>query len=379
MSRRSDFTAAMNHQPGAPLFVDFGKHIGSPHVLMYRKLKEYYPQLPFPKEERIIDRMAQNCYVDECLLKEWDIDFRWLTPDFNGLCRDVDENHYQDMWGVTFQNTGDHWAIVKHPLADAEVPEDLKDSFFPDPADPVLFAGLEEKAKALFENTDYIIGADGMKCGLLQTALQMRGYEAFMCDLLADEDFACALLDKLLDVQKALWTEYLTKVGKYVQLVYLTDDYGTQNSLLISPDVFREYIAPRNRILIDHIHSLAPQVQIMFHCDGSVLPILDDMIQMGVDILNPVQTSTESMKDTAMLKERFGDRLSFHGAIDVQQILPNASPEEIRAEVRTRVEDLWHGQGGYILAPCHNIGHDIAPEKLAAVFEEAKKIRHLAD
>lgn len=374
MNRREAFTAAMNHEDGAPLFVDFGKHIGSPHLTMYKKLKEYLHTLDFPEEERIIDRMAQTCCVDECLLKEFDVDFRWLTPDLTVGSEEVDDKHYKDMWGVLFQYTGDHWAIVGSPLADAEDEEDILAAHYPDPHNPALFAGLEEKAKDLYENTDYILGADGLKCGLLQTALQMRGYEDFMCDLMADEDFANALLDKLLEVQKEMWTEFLSRVGKYVQLVYLTDDYGTQDSLLISPDIFNRFIKPRNEELIRHIKSLA-DVKIMFHCDGSILPILDDMIEMGVDIINPVQTSTVSMKDTAMLKERFGSRLSFHGAIDVQQILPNASVSEIKEEVRKRVQDLWAGKGGYILAPCHNIGHDIEPEKLTAVFEAVKELR----
>lgn len=374
MNRREAFTASMKHQEGAPLFVDFGKHIGSPHKEMYEKLKQYLADLSFPDEVKIIDRMAQTCAVDECVLEKFNIDFRWLTPDLNVGCTEIDATHYQDMWGVTFKYTGDHWAIVGSPLADAECEEDIQAVHYPNPKNPDFFAGLEEKAKYLYENTDYIIGADGMKCGLLQTALQMRGYEDFMCDLMADEEFAEALLDKLLEIQKEMWTEFLSKVGKYVQLVYLTDDYGTQTSLLISPDIFRKFIKPRNKALIDHIKSLA-DVQVMFHCDGSILPILDDMIEMGIDILNPVQTSTESMKDTKMLKERFGDRLSFHGAIDVQQLLPKASLTEIAEEVEKCVETLWSNKGGYILAPCHNIGHDIEAEKLAIVFETVKTIR----
>jgi uroporphyrinogen decarboxylase len=136
--------------------------------------------------------------------------------------------------------------------------------------------------------------------------------------------------------------------------------------------MFRDLIKPRWKELIAHIKSLG-DVKVMFHSDGAILPLLDDFVDMGVDILNPVQTSVAGLEDTFALKEKFGDRLSFHGAIDVQQMMPNATPTELEAEIARRVYDLGRN-GGYILAPCHNIGHDIPPENVVMLFEKAREL-----
>jgi uroporphyrinogen decarboxylase len=169
-----------------------------------------------------------------------------------------------------------------------------------------------------------------------------------------------------------MWSRYLEAVGPYVQLVYLTDDLGSQSSLLISPRMFRQLIMPRMKELHDHIKSLA-DVKIMFHSDGAVLPLVDDFLAMNVDILNPVQTSVSGLEDTFALKEAFGDRLGFHGAIDVQQMLPNAGTVELEQEIARRIYDLGR-DGGYILAPCHNIGHDIPPENVVTLFQKAREL-----
>ena len=124
--------------------------------------------------------------------------------------------------------------------------------------------------------------------------------------------------------------------------------------------------------LHDHIKSRA-NVKLMMHSDGAVGPLLNDFVDMGVDILNPVQTSVRGLEDTAALKTTFGDRLAFHGAIDVQQLMPNATVDEVRWEAARRISDLGRG-GGYILAPCHNLGPDIPPENVEALFDAAHEL-----
>jgi uroporphyrinogen decarboxylase len=136
--------------------------------------------------------------------------------------------------------------------------------------------------------------------------------------------------------------------------------------------MFRQMIKPRIKELNDHIKSLA-DVKIMFHSDGAVLPLVNDFLDANVDILNPVQTSVVGLEDTYALKESVGDRLSFHGAIDVQQMLPNANTQELEQEIARRIYDLGRN-GGYILAPCHNIGHDISPENVVTLFKKAREL-----
>ncbi|MCP5092974.1 MAG: hypothetical protein GY949_18835 [Gammaproteobacteria bacterium] len=385
MTPRECFHAAMNHEQPDRLLLDMGKHIGSIHRRAYIKLKEHLGDDSMVNENVILDRMAQTVVPDESLLQRFDIDFRWIVPNWVQVTEREDVPGYIDMWGVPYKATEDwdHCVVDGAPMRQATL--DNIDNFqWPDPNDPEQFRGLREKAKYLYENTDYVIGADAIKAGVLMNALQMRGYDQFFMDLVIDKEFAEALMDRILKALKEMWSRYMEEVGPYVQLAYVTDDLGSQSSLLISPKLFREMLKPRMKELHDHIKSLA-DVKLMFHTDGAVLPLVDDFLDMNVDILNPVQTSVKGLEDTYALKESFGDRLSFHGAIDVQQMLPNASTEELEQEIARRVYDLGRN-GGYILAPCHNIGHDIPPENVVTLFEKAREfgrdpaaLRHIVE
>ncbi len=385
MTPRECFHAAMNHEQPDRLLLDMGKHIGSIHRRAYIKLKEHLGDDSMVNENVILDRMAQTVVPDESLLQRFDIDFRWIVPNWVQVTEREDVPGYIDMWGVPYKATEDwdHCVVDGAPMRQATL--DNIDNFqWPDPNDPEQFKGLREKAKYLYENTDYVIGADAIKAGVLMNALQMRGYDQFFMDLVIDKEFAEALMDRILKTLKEMWSRYMEEVGPYVQLAYVTDDLGSQSSLLISPKLFREMLKPRMKELHDHIKSLA-DVKLMFHTDGAVLPLVDDFLDMNVDILNPVQTSVKGLEDTYALKESFGDRLSFHGAIDVQQMLPNASTEELEQEIARRVYDLGRN-GGYILAPCHNIGHDIPPENVVTLFEKAREfgrdpaaLRHIVE
>jgi uroporphyrinogen decarboxylase len=134
--------------------------------------------------------------------------------------------------------------------------------------------------------------------------------------------------------------------------------------------MFRTFIKPRLASLIETIKEEAPHVKVLMHCDGAILRIVEDLIEAGVDILNPIQPVVKGLEDTLALKEQFGDRICFHGGIDVQQVLPNASVGGVRQEAARRLGDLGRG-GGYIMAPCHNINVDIPIENVMALFEAA--------
>ncbi len=363
----------MNHEQPDRLLLDMGKHIGSIHRRAYVTLKEFLGDDSMVNENLVLDRMAQTVVPDECLLERFDIDFRWIVPHWVQVKERDDVPGYVDMWGVPYKATGDwdHCVVDGAPLRGATL-ETIDDFQWPDTNDPEQFRGLRERARTLYENTDFVIGADAIKAGVLMNALQMRGYDQFFMDLAIDKPFAEALMDRILATLKEMWSRYLEEVGEYVQLAYVTDDLGSQTSLLVSPRMFRELLKPRMKELHDHIKSCA-DVKLMFHSDGAVLPLLDDFVEMNVDILNPVQTSVSGLEDTFALKESFGDRLSFHGAIDVQQMMPNATTEELEQEIARRIYDLGRN-GGYILAPCHNIGHDIPPENVVTLFEKAREL-----
>jgi len=373
MTPREAFHAAMNHEQPDRLLLDMGKHIGSLHRRAYAGLKEFLGEPVEGNEARVLDRMAQTVWPDEALLQRLDIDFRWVVPNWVQVTERTDTEGYIDMGGVPYKalDDWDHCVVDGAPMRGAAAGE-IDHYPWPDPHDARQFQGLREQARYFFEETDYVVGADAIKAGMLMNALQLRGYDQFFMDLVLDVPLAEKVMDRIMQCMKDMWTHYMEAVGPYVQLAYVTDDFGTQKSLMLSPRMFRDLIKPRWKEVIDHIKSLG-DVKVMFHSDGAILPLLEDFVDMGVDILNPVQTSVEGLQDTSALKEAWGDRLCFHGAIDVQQMLPNASAEELEAEVALRVRDLGR-EGGYILAPCHNVGHDIPPGNIVTLFETARRL-----
>jgi len=375
MNRRECFEATVNHREPERVLVDFGKHFGSFHRLAYENLKAYLKDTPVESETRVLDRMAQIAVPDEAICQRLGLDFRWVVPNWVGV-RDIEIDGvrgYFDMWQTPHKWTdiGNYYAIAGQPLGQQNLTiADVEAFAWPDPHDPAMFAGLAEQAKEWYENTDYVVGADGIKVGILQTSAQLRGYDKLFMDFALDPELAHALLSRISGLINEMYREYLKAVGPYVQVVCITDDQGTQSSLMISPEMFREFIKPYLKTQIGTIKETA-EVKVLMHCDGAILPIMADLIEIGVDIINPIQTVVKGFEDTRALKAEYGDRICFHGAIDVQQVMPNATPGEIRQEVARRIHDLGP-EGGYILAPCHNINIDIPVENVVAMFEAAQ-------
>ncbi|MDJ0753579.1 MAG: uroporphyrinogen decarboxylase family protein [Ardenticatenaceae bacterium] len=370
MNRRERFRRITTFQEADRVPVDMGSHVASIHRLCYQKLRAYLQDEELQNQDKILDRMVQNVVPDEKLLQRYHVDFRWIAPNWIDVT-DVSQDIYRDMWGIEWQYMLDAYSVYSSPLSHARTTADIDNHPWPDPEHPDLVRGVGEHAKRLYENTDYVLVADSIKGGLLTKALQIRGYQQMFADLVNNVPLAEALLDKLLDLYKLFWTQFLRRVGPYVQMVYFTDDIGGQQSMMISPDTFRQLIKPRLANLIDHIKSQA-DVKFMYHTDGTVTPVIEDIIEMGVDVLNPIQTSALGM-NTAVLKELYHGRLCFHGAIDVQQMLPFSTPEEVRYDVAKRLYDLARG-GGYILAPCHNIGSDVPPANVEALYAAAHEL-----
>jgi uroporphyrinogen decarboxylase len=379
MNPRERFTLCTSHQPVDRPPVDFGKHIGSFHKSVYYPLRGH---LGLPEVEgRVLDRMAQNMVLDEDLLQSLGIDFRWVLPKWVEVQdQQIDgELGYVDMWQTPHKYTdvGEYYAIAGHPLGSESLTETELDQFaWPDPNNPAMFSGLGEQAKTWFDDTEYVVGADGIKAGVLQTSSQLRGYDKLFLDFALNPDLAHAILTRVTDLIVAMYRNYMDVVGPFVQVVVITDDQGTQKSLMVSPKMFRTYIKPRLQRIVEAIKEKA-DVKVLMHCDGAILPIIEDLIEIGVDILNPIQNVVQGLSDTRALKERFGSQLCFHGTIDVQQFLPNAAPAAVREEVGRRVEEMGK-DGGLIIAPCHNINRDIPLENICAFFESASQIRNPA-
>lgn len=278
-----------------------------------------------------------------------------------------------DEWGVGRRRVdlpgGAYLNEVFHsPLKDATL-ADLDDYPWPDPHDPGRIAGLEDEARRLYEETDLaIMGRFGGT--LLEQAGYLRGWERWLMDLVANPRFAHALLDKLAAIQIAMDEAGLRVAGRYLSIFKVSgEDLGMQDRPLFSMKVWRDVARPalerRWRAARAALNRYAPHVRLMLHSDGAIRPFLPDLIECGLEVLDPIQGHCAGM-DLYALKRDFGDRLTFHGAVDTQEILPFGTEAEVEAEVIRCLDALGHG-GGYILAPVHNVQADVPPQNLVAM------------
>jgi len=295
-------------------------------------------------------------------------DFRRVA--LNYAPPDITDDTYVDGFGITLKRAAPHeyYDVVHSPLRDACV-ADLDHMRMPDPDNPALYHGLKDRAADLSENTPYAVVADFGVPGFYETSQKLRGYEQLACDLLINEDFVRALYDRLLALQKRFFRNYLDQVGRHVQVVGYADDLGMQDRPQMSPETYRKIIKPYHRQVFACIHEHT-DAKILLHCCGAIYPLIDDLIDAGIDILNPIQPRAKDM-EPERLKRAFGDRLVFWGGFDEQYVLPKAPPDRIRAEA-ARLMKVLGKDGGYVFAVSHNIQNDTPPENVVALFEAAR-------
>ncbi len=313
--------------------------------------------------------------VDEATLQRLHVDVRGVWdrhPDwvYERARQRQPGTPFFDAWGIgQVELSPGSWFPHIHPLADARTVEDIERYPWPDPTDPSRVRGVKERAEQLAREGQYAIMATPWLLFPFERAIAMRGMEQFFIDLVEDPELAQALLRKTLDTCKGMMATFLEALGDNVDIIKIGDDLGTQTSLLISPRMYRRYIKPLHAEYISFIKERT-RAKVFFHTDGDVFPLLDDLVEIGVDILNPVQTSAGRMADLATLKKRYGKHLVFCGAIDTHRILPYGSPEDVRQEVKRVIEMLAPG-GGYMLAAVHTIMDDVPAENILAMVDAA--------
>jgi len=332
----------------------------------HERLKQH---LGISGEKRLISVMFQLVLVEEAILREFMIDLRPVMG--KGPSQSKGGFHpdgiFVDEWGVTFRRPpgGLYYDIIASPLREATL-KDLEFYPFPDPLDPGRVAGVGEEAKELHQNTNYsVVGTPGGPVNIFELSWYLRGLDQLLMDLIADKPFAHALLRKVTDLQKAKYGAFLKRCGKYLDIVRIGDDMGTQQQPFFSPALYREMIKPYHQEYFSFIKEHT-DASLMLHSCGNVYPLIPDLIDAGIDILNPVQVSARDM-EPLRLKQEFGDRLAFSGGIDTQHVLPYGTQEEVEEEVRQRIRELGPG-GGYMIASVHNIQPDVPPENVVAMF-----------
>lgn len=230
------------------------------------------------------------------------------------------------------------------------------------------YAELAENAKRLRENTDYLL-VGHFSGHLLQACLILRGWEAFLVDLLLNQKFAEALMDRLLEANIERFERYAATVAPYVHVVMFEDDLGMQDRPLVPPELYRKMIKPYQRQLFAFAKSKC-DAYLFLHSDGAVAPLIPDFIEMGVDVLNPVQVSAAGM-EPKVLKREFGRDICFWGAgCDSQNTLPFGTPAQVADEVKRRTDELAPG-GGFVFSTIHNVQNGVPPENVATMFHTA--------
>lgn len=380
MRPRERVLAAINHLEPDHVPLDIGgTDVTGLHALAYQAV---LPGLGFevPQPIPILDTVQQLAQIEEAVLQALQAHCRGLFPNTgSGWQFKLDENEqsawFVDEWGITWRRPkpdGLYYDIARHPLAGCRA-EDLLTYPWPDPTDPARLSGLKAAAQKLHAAGEYAVILAGISGGgPMELGAWLAGFENFFAALLIDPDFADALLDRALEIKLRFWQAVLPEVGLNVDIISESEDLGVQDRLMVSPRTFRQHIKPRLRQLFSGIKAAAPHVKILLHSDGAIADILPDLIETGVDILNPVQVSARGMGDTAFLKREFGQDLVFWGGIDTQYALPFGSQAEVSDEVHRRIDDLSPG-GGYVLASVHNIQARVPPENILAMIETWEK------
>lgn len=269
----------------------------------------------------------------------------------------------ESFWGwrqeTTMAACGPEESYVDFPLAMATTVTDLERHCWPSPD----WFDFSDFADRLEPWKDFAVMASGVS--VWQHPSFLRGIDNLMVDLLMEPEMAHFIMDRFTDFYLGYFDRMLGAAKGRIDILRQADDLGTQRSLFFSPELFRTFIKPRIAKFVDLAHSHG--VKFMFHSCGAIVPLIEDLIEIGVDILDPLQALAEGM-EPSNLKASFGDRICLHGGIDTQYLLPRGTSSEVRDEVRSRLEILGVG-GGFILAPCHVLQLDVPTENIMAMSE----------
>ena len=282
--------------------------------------------------------------------------WRQITPD----------GHIFDIWGRHFRTVahpgGAYEELAAYPLGSAASVDDLKKYSWPEP-DWWDFTHVKTLLAQFDREQEYHIR---YRIGsVFEVAWQLRGMDTFLLDLAMNPDIPFYIMERLTEIYVEITDRFLSAAGERVDMVYFYDDVATQNSLMISKAMWAQYVKPHHKRIIDI--SKAHNKRVMYHCDGALYPLIPALIDLGIDVLNPIQADAKDMHPL-QLKNEFGDRLSFHGGIDIIQTLPNETPQGVQNEVKTRIRQLGTN-GGYIMASSHHIQADTPLENIEAMYD----------
>lgn len=357
----------MNHQEPDRVPVDSGGIVSSIHEVAYRNL---LGTLGIAEEPVILDPVQRIVLNSEAVLEALQVDTRYLYPNApsHWEYRERPDGTWTDEFGSGFRRTEFYAECVAPPLAGKSL-EEIKRYRFPDPVDPARFRGLEEKARSLYESTGYGLVSGPIIC-LDYIRWILRGLQESVMDTAEDSPAQDYLLDAILEWQMAFGGALLEEIGEHIEFFWVGDDWGGQGGPFYSPETFRKVFKPRIARLIAHLKTKT-EAKCAYHCCGSVRWAMEDMIDMGVDILHPLQPNAAGNEDTGSIKREFGERIGFHGGTNNQGLF-HGDRDPLLADTLGRLRDLAPG-GGYIFSSGHNIQANMPPGNLLAFFESARE------
>ncbi|HEX9114996.1 MAG TPA: uroporphyrinogen decarboxylase family protein [Anaerolineae bacterium] len=397
LSSRARVLTALDHREADRVPIDLdGMRSSGIHAVAYNRLKEHLGMTG--GETVVYDIMQQLAHPEPAVLDRFGVDTRplarapigldparpawkpWILPDGSpavvpdGLNpRQTPEGYLElldDEGHVTYRMppSGLYFDPVYEPLADATTVADVE-AYAPSEISDAELSWLRGEAQRLrAANDKAILGLTGIN--LYERAQRARGWQRFMTDLGSEPALAEAILQRLTEAGLRTLDRYIAAVGEYIDIIQLGDDLGTQAGPQISPRMYRRLIKPFHQRLFQFARRRSGK-PVMLHCCGGIYPLIPDLIEAGVDILNPVQFTAAGM-DPVRLKAQFGrDIVFWGGGADTQQVLVNASPDEVRAHVRAQIEVFAPG-GGFVFNQVHNLQASVPPENVVAMFDAAR-------
>ena len=373
MNSRERLLMALNHKEADRIPFDIGGTcITGISKTAYVNLLNY---LGMPEEKvELFDIVQQLAVPSEAFLHKYGVDVRNVVSNApaSWTMKLQSEGKYDtffDQWGIKWRmpkQGGFYFDMIEHPLINACDEEDIENYKYPDPNEESRYTGIRERAQDVHDRGFGVVMAS-ISAGIFELGGWLRGYMDFYADLAGAPEMACKVMQKALEVKYRYWEKVLDQAGDLIDVVQEADDLGGQNAMLISPDTYRKYVKPLHKELFSMIHKKT-NAKIFIHSCGSFREVLPDLIEVGVNIINPVQFNAPGMESKA-LKRDFGKDLVFWGGgVDVQRILPTGTVAEVKECVKRQIEALAPG-GGLVFNTVHNIQADVPPQNLAAMRE----------
>ena len=372
MTHRERLLTTLDHKEPDRVPIDLGAALAcSINVQAYDRLKRH---LGLDCPTYALHRFGQIAVIDEQILERFDVDVRKLRP--GGIGEGT-----VAAWAESWEGEEDEWGVVwakpayghaydlDSPMRHGEPSvHDLIKYPWPDPEDQARTAGLREAALQLSTQTDFGVVLS-LSLYPFNQCHMLRGFTNWLMDLAANRRFAEALLDSVTERIIAILKGILKEVGELVDVVCWGDDLSHKGGPMIDPQTYRQVLKLRQRRIMDEMKR-GTKAKVYFHSCGSVYWLIGDLVDLGVDILNPIQVNAADM-NTGRLKKEFGQHSSFWGGgCDSSSVLPFGTPEQVRTEVRQRIEDLSPG-GGFVFAPIHHIESEVPPENILSMYEAA--------